>query len=151
MRRPLVLFALALSACGSSPEAPGSPLEPQPAAPDLAGGCFALQLTGRPSPDVSLPGLIELSDDPAPGFITPGPLAVREPDAPSPLAPVSWWTPRGPTELELVLGGGYTGYSFLLQATPDGAWIGEGTYCADFGVAPTPPPLTLQLIPTSCP
>ena len=150
MRPLLVLVALSSMACASSPGEPGPSLDPQ-STPSSAVGCFALQLTQPPSPDVSLPALIELTDDPAPGWVTPGHLAVREPNSATPKAPVSWWMPHGPTELELVLGGGYTGYTFSLQATPEGAWVGEGTYCADFGLEPAPPPLPLRLTPAACP
>ena len=150
MRTLPVLVALALSACASSPSDPDPPLDPQ-ATPTVAAGCFALQLTRPPSPDVSLPALIELSHDPAPGWATPEYLAVREPNTLDPVAPVSWWMPHGPTQLELVLGGGYTGYTFSLEAAPDGAWVGEGAYCADFGLEPAPPPLPLRLTPVACP
>lgn len=150
MRSLLVLVALGTVACASSPSDPDPPPDPQ-VTPSVAAGCFVLQLTQQPSPDVSLPALIELSGDPAPGWVTPGHLAVREPNASTPTAPVSWWMPQGPTELELALGSGYTGYTFSLQKTPDGAWVGEGTYCADFGLEPAPPPLPLRLTPAACP
>ncbi len=148
MRPSLVLLALASLACGPYP------IDPDPAADsraDRAGGCYAVQVTGQVAPDVSLPKLIELSSEAAPGFVTPGRLAVREPASASPRAPISWWIPQGSQKLDLVLGGGFTGYSFSLEAVRGGAWEGKGTYFADFGVLPTPEPLTLRLTPIGCP
>jgi hypothetical protein len=144
----LLLAAFGLAACSSPVVEPG---EPQPSVtPSIAPGCYALQLGGTPSPDVSLPPLIELSSDPAPGFVEPQRFAVREPGATTRQAPISSWVPLEAGKLELALGGGYTGYTFVLRLQ-DGSWVGEGTYCADFGLAPTPPPLPARLTPTSCP
>jgi hypothetical protein len=148
MRAFLVLLALATLACGPYPIDPDPAADPRAARP---GGCYAVQLTGQVAPDVSLPELIELSSEAAPGFVTPGRLAVREPASASPRAPISWWIPQGSQKLDLVLGGGYTGYSFSLGAARGGAWVGEGAYFADFGVEPTPGPLTLRLTPIGCP
>lgn len=97
-----------------------------------------------------LPALIELSREPAPHFVAPGRLAVHEPGAVEPRAPISWWVPRGTVELDLVLGGGYTGYTFALKAEGSG-WVGKGTYFADFGIEPTPPSLPARLTPQTCP
>jgi hypothetical protein len=52
--------------------------------------------------------------------------------------------------LDLVLGGGFTGYSFTLRSVAHGSWIGEGKYFADFGVEPTPPALPIRLAARSC-
>jgi hypothetical protein len=148
MRPLLVLIALASLACGPYPIAPDPAADPRA---DRAGGCYTVHVTGQVAPDASLPGLIELSSEAAPGFVTPGRLAVRELGTASPRAPISWWIPQGSGKLDLVLGGGYTGYSFSLEAVRGGAWVGEGTYFADFGVLPTPEPLTLRLTPIGCP
>jgi hypothetical protein len=144
------LVALAL-ACSSSPADPST--APDPAAGgNLASTCFILHLGGTPSPDVALPALIELSRDPAPNFVAPGRLAVREPGVVEPRAPISWWIPRGSDGIELVLGGGYTGYGFKLKSTGNGGgWDGHGTYFADFGLEPAPGPLPLRLTPSRCP
>jgi hypothetical protein len=148
MRVPLLLLAACSTACSSLVSEPGGP-EPS-ITPSIAPGCYALQLGGTPSPDVSLPSLIELSSDPAPGFVEPVRFAVREPGANVRRAPVSSWVPLEAGGLELALGGGYTGYTFILRAR--GAdWVGEGTYCADFGLEPTPPRLPAKLTPTTCP
>jgi hypothetical protein len=138
------------AACASSPAAPTQPIDRQ-AVPAQAAGCFAIQLGGRPSPDVSLPIMIELTEEPAPGFVEPGRFAVREPGATTPRAPISWWMPQGSGAIQLVLGGGYTGYSFSLNATSGGAWAGEGVYWADMGLEPAPGPLPIRLAPRSCP
>ncbi len=148
MRSLLVLLTVGLFAC-STHEPVDPPLDPQ-ASPSNQTGCFAVNFSGDPAPDVSLPNFIELSLDPAPGFVTPGRLAVREPKAATASAPISWWTAQGSDQIELVLGGGYTGYTFSLQPAPDG-WAGQGTYFADFGVEPKPSPLSLRLISDACP
>jgi hypothetical protein len=152
MRHTFVLIAsLFTVACASSPAESGQPIDPQAGSPAQAAGCYTLQLGGEPSPDVSLPTLIELSQEPAPGFVAPGRFAVREPGRSAPQAPFSWWAPRGPNAIELALGGGFTGYTFSLTAEPDGAWVGEGVYCADMGLEPTPGPLPARLTPRTCP
>jgi hypothetical protein len=151
MRPLVVLFAIGALACGSSPGAPNVPVDPEAAPANPAAGCFGVQLTGEPAADVSLPGFIELSLDPAPGFVNPGRLAVREPKAVTPRAPISWWIPTGKAEIELVLGGGFTGYNFLLRPAERGSWTGQGTYFADFGVEPAPGPLIARLTPAACP
>jgi hypothetical protein len=150
-------FALALG-CSSRPSGPSVATDPgSTAAPDhapsgdLASTCFTLHLGGTPSPDVALPALIELSREPAPNFVAPGRLAVRQPGAGEPRAPVAWWIPHAGDVIELVLGGGYTGYTFKLKLTGGGKWVGQGTYFADFGVEPAPGPLPLRLAPTQCP
>ena len=150
MRDPIVLLtALLVSSCsspvGESRSAPG-PEATFGAVP----GCYTVELGGTPAADVSLPTLIELSRDPAPGFVEPGRLAVREPGATNPRAPISWWIPGSAGSLDLVLGGGFTGYSFALRPAGGGGWTGEGAYFADFGVEPAPEPLPLQLVPRSC-
>jgi hypothetical protein len=99
---------------------------------------------------VSLPTLIELSREPAPGFVEPGRLAVKEPSVDEARAPISWWAPGAGGSLELVLGGGYTGYSFSLRSVAQRGWVGEGEYFADFGVEPTPARLPVRLTPRSC-
>lgn len=150
MRTPFVLFAaLGLSSCSS----PVSDSRPTPD-PDVASGsipgCYSIQLGGKPADDVSLPTLIELSRDPAPGWVDPGRLAVREPGSAEPRAPISWWAPGAGGSLDLVLGGGYTGYSFTLRSAEPGSWIGQGEYFADFGPEPTPPALPVRLTSRSC-
>jgi hypothetical protein len=152
MRHLHVLIAsiFLTAACASSPADPREPLDPT-AVPSQTAGCFAVQLGGEPSPDVSLPALIQLTREPAPGFVTPGRLAVREPGAEIPRAPISWWIPMGADMLELVLGGGYTGYVFSLRSDAGAGWTGEGTYFADMGLEPTPAALPLRLRPTTCP
>jgi hypothetical protein len=150
MRAPLLLLAaLGSAACSSSVADPSGGPEPD-VAPSIAAGCYALQLGGTPSPDVSLPSLIELSNDPAPGFAESGRFAVREPGANIRQAPVSSWVPLEAGGLELTLGGGYTGYTFVLRRQGND-WAGKGTYCADFGLEPAPPLLPARLTPTSCP
>jgi len=150
MRTVVVLFAaLAASSCSS----PASDSRPTPD-PDVASGgmpgCYTVQLGGKPAADVSLPTLIELSRDPAQDFVEPGRLAVREPGSSEPRAPISWWAPGADGTLELVLGGGYTGYSFSLRSVAQRSWVGEGKYFADFGVEPTPGRLPVRLTPRSC-
>lgn len=149
VRALLFLFtALGSAACSSSVAGPSGRPEPN-AGPSIALGCYALQLGGPPSPDVQLPSLIQLSSAPAPGFTEPGRFAVLEPGVGVRQAPISWWLPREDGGLELVLGGGYTGYTFTLRA--QGAdWIGEGMYYADFGVLPAPPALPARLTRTTC-
>jgi hypothetical protein len=147
MRKVLVTLALAAgSACGRSPVGPDT--SPDPAGFDIGSACFELRLGGTPAPDVKLPRLIELTREPAPGFVEPGRFAVREPTG-VPRAPLSWWMPKGDSTLDLVLGGGYTGYAFSLERKGRG-WAGEGTYFADFGVEPSPLPLPLYLSPRAC-
>ena len=111
-------------------------------------GCYALVLGGTPAHDVYLPTLIELSAEQAPLWVEPGHLTVREPGNAEPRAPFSWWAPAR-SGLTLVLGGGYTGYSFALRASFGGSWAGSGTYFADFGPEPAPPELPLTLTPRS--
>jgi hypothetical protein len=150
MRAPLLLLAVLVSAaCSSSLADPDGGPEPD-VAPTVVPGCYALQLGADPSADVTLPSLIELTSEPAPGFVEPGRFTVLEPGATVRKAPISWWRPRGESGLDLVLGGGFTGYTFTLTAR--GAdWVGQGSYCADFGVEPAPGPLPARLTPTSCP
>jgi hypothetical protein len=151
MHLPLVvLTSFVLTACASPAAEQGAAPDPNAALGPLD-DCFTLQLGGTPAPDVALPGIIRLSRDPAPGFVEPGRLAVIEPGITEPQAPVSWWVPSGANALQLVLGGGYTGYSFALKSLGGGVWAGQGTYFADFGVEPTPPSLPLRLGPRSCP
>jgi hypothetical protein len=149
--RSLLILALStVSACTPSPLGPA----PAPDPKEGSGGasqCFALHLGGTPSPDVALPAVIELTREPAPGFVEPGRLAVREPAGAPPRAPISWWIPQGRDVIELVLGGGYTGYKFALTSAPGGGWTGTGTYFADFGLDPAPAPLPLRLSATACP
>lgn len=151
MRTPLAMFASVIAAaCSSSPVAESLP---SPGAEAVAGaipGCYAVVLGGTPAADVSLPTLIELSRDPAPGFVDPGPFAVREPGSSEPRAPFSSWAPGAGGTLDLVLGGGFTGYSFTLRAAGQGSWTGKGAYFADFGVEPMPAALPIRLTPRSC-
>jgi hypothetical protein len=151
MRAPLVLFTSMIAFGCSSPVAESSPAPDADAAAGSIPGCYNVVLGGRPSDDVSIPSLIELSPEPAPMFIEPGRFLVKEPGASERKAPISWWTPAAGGTLEVVLGGGYTGYSFLLRPAEQGSWSGEGTYCADFGVLPEPGPLPVRLVPRSCP
>jgi hypothetical protein len=148
MRAFSVWFVALALACSSPPADPST--GPDPAGGDLASTCYTLHLGGTPSPDVSLPALIELSRDPAPNFVTPGRLAVREPGVVEPRAPISWWIPRGSEGIELVLGGGFTGYGFKLKSAAGGDWVGQGAYFADFGLEPAPGPLPLRLTPSRC-
>lgn len=146
--RPLSICFLAL-ACASPPA--DSSAAPDPAPSNLASSCYTLHLAGTPAPDVNLPALIELSRDAAPHVVEPGPLAVREPGALEPRAPISWWVPRGDDAIDLVLGGGYTGYHFELKSAVGGDWVGLGTYFADFGRDPAPAQLPVRLKPSPCP
>jgi hypothetical protein len=149
MRTLSVWFVALVLACSSPPADPSA--APDPAAGgDLASTCFTLHLSGTPSPDVALPALVELSREPAPNFVAPGRLAVREPGAAEPRAPISWWIPRGSEGIQLVLGGGFTGYGFKLKSAAGGAWVGQGAYFADFGLEPAPGPLPLRLTPSRC-
>jgi hypothetical protein len=151
MRKILVLIPLAAGvACASAPTAPAGEFAPTPGDVELAGRCFDLHINGVVATDVRLPGLIELSRQPAPYFVEPGRLAVREAAATEPRAPISWWRPTGESSLELVLGGGFTGYHFSMTHSGS-AWVGQGTYFADFGVEPPPDLLLLRLTQQSCP
>lgn len=151
MRKLLVVFASMLTAACSSPVAEPSPSPDADAAAGTIPGCYSVVLGGRPASDVSLPSLIELSPEPAPLFVDPGRFLVDEPGVTERRAPISWWTPGSGGTLEVVLGGGYTGYSFLLRPAKQGGWFGEGAYFADFGVLPEPGPLPVRLVPLSCP
>jgi hypothetical protein len=152
MRTPLVLFTSIISAaCSSSPVAESLPLPGADAAAGAIPGCYTVVLGGTPATDVSLPALIELTREPAPLFTDPGRLAVKEPGVSEPRAPISWWAPGSGGTLQLVLGGGYTGYSFSLRSAGQGRWAGKGTYFADFGVEPKPAPLPVRLTARSCP
>jgi hypothetical protein len=152
MRTPLVLFTSMISAsCSSSPVAESLP---PPDADALAGaipGCYTVALGGTPASDVTLPALIKLTREPAPLFVDPGHLAVVEPGVSEPRAPFSWWAPGSGGTLQLVLSGGYTGYSFSLRSAGHGRWEGKGAYFADFGVEPKPAALPVRLAPRSCP
>ena len=151
MRSHLVLFtALLLSSCSSSPVTESSPVPDPEVSTGAIPGCYAVQLGGTPAADVYLPTLIELSAEPAPLWVEPGHLLVREPGNVEPVAPLSWWAPGSGGTIQLVLGGGYTGYSFSLRHQ-QGRWRGTGTYFADFGVEPMPAPVPLELSPRSCP
>jgi hypothetical protein len=152
MRTPLVLLTSMISAaCSSSPVAESLPLPGAEAAAGAIPGCYAVVLGGTPASDVTLPALVELSRDPAPGFVEPGRFAVREPGTSEPRAPFSSWAPGSGGTLDLVLGGGYTGYSFALRSAGPGSWTGKGAYFADFGVEPKPAPLPVRLTHRSCP
>jgi hypothetical protein len=151
MRTHVVLFtALAVSSC-SSPVADSRPAPDPDVAAGAVFGCYTVQPAAKPAPDVSLPTLIELSRDPAPGWVEPGRFAVKEPGSSEPKAPISSWTPGGAGSIQLVLGGGFTGYSFSLRSTGQGDWIGQGEYFADFGQEPAPEPLPIRLTRRSCP
>jgi hypothetical protein len=150
MRAHVVLLtALAVSSC-SSPVAESQPTPDPDVASGAVFGCYTVQPAARPAPDVSLPTLIELSRDPVPGWVEPGRLAVREPGTSEPRAPISWWAPGAAGSLELVLGGGFTGYSFSLRSAGQGSWVGKGVYFADFGLEPAPEPLPIRLTSRSC-
>ena len=150
MRSHLVLFAAVLLSSCSSP-ATDSTLAPDPdVSTGAIPGCYTVVLGGTRAPDVYLPTLIELSAEPAAHWVEPGHLLVREPGTAEPVAPLSWWAPGSGGTIQLVLGGGFTGYSFSLRQQ-QGRWRGTGTYFADFGVEPTPGPLPLELSPRSCP
>jgi hypothetical protein len=135
----------ALTAC-ASPVANGN-TSPDPEATAAATGCYAVTTSGTPSFDAPLPGLIQLLDQPAPGFVNTERLAVVEPGPGEPRAPISSWQPNTDGTIELVLGGGYTGYVFTLRRENRVGWKGDGVYFADFQVEPTPPrlPITLRL------
>ena len=152
MRTALVLLISIISeACSPSPVAESSPSTGADPAVGAIPGCYAVVLGGTPAADVSLPALVQLTHEPAPGFVDPGRLAVKEPGASQPRAPISWWAPGSGNTLQLVLGGGYTGYSFSLHPAGQGSWSGEGAYFADFGVEPRPAPLAVRLTSRSCP
>jgi hypothetical protein len=151
MRPSAVWFAAVTAAACASSTADPDPRPGPDAAPGFAATCYTLHPGGTPAPDAALPTIIELSAEPAPGFVEPGRLAVHEPGATDPRAPISWWVPRGADAIELVLGGGYTGYSFDLRSANGGGWVGQGTYFADFGVEPAPASLSMRLTPKSCP
>ncbi len=151
MARRIALFA-ALISLSCSPSVTDSTPGPDPdVALGAIPGCYDVILGGTPAPDVSLPKLIALTREPAPLFVDPGRLAVKEPGASEPRAPISWWAPGSGGTLQLVLGGGYTGYSFSLLSAGRGSWSGKGAYFADIGVEPTPAPLPVRLTPRSCP
>jgi hypothetical protein len=151
MGRSRVLFAaLLLSSCSSSATESMPGPDPDVTIGSIP-GCYAVVLGGRPADDVSLPTLVELTRDPARGFVDPGRLAVREPGTSEPQSPLSWWAPGSAGTLQLVLGGGFTGYSFFLRSARGGSWSGEGTYFADFGIEPEPAPLPVRLTTRSCP
>jgi hypothetical protein len=151
MRNPIVLItALLVSSC-SSPAGESRPAADPEVSFGAIPGCYGVQLGGEPAPDVSLPTLVELSTEAAPLFVEPGRFAVKEPGTTEPRAPISWWAPGSAGSLDLVLGGGYTGYGFTLRSAGGGGWTGKGAYFADFGIEPAPEPLPLQLVPRSCP
>lgn len=150
MRTPVVLFSAVLLWSCSSPVADSRSSPESDTASDAIPGCYSVQLGGKPAQFVSIPTLIELSSDPAPNIVEPGRLAVKEPGTSEPRAPISWWASDIEGSVELVLGGGYTGYSFALRPAPNGSWVGEGTYFADIGVLPEPGPLPVRLTPRSC-
>jgi len=150
MRIPFVLLGILIVSCSSSVTETSSTADPQVVFRGVS-GCYRVQTEGPVAADVSLPTLIELSDEPAPLFVDPGPrLAVKEPGTRQAKAPISWWAPGAAGSLDLVLGGGYTGYSFSLQSAGGGRWAGRGSYFADIGVDPMPPPLPLRLSPLRC-
>jgi hypothetical protein len=150
MDSPAVRLALLLVTACASPVANGNPSPDRDAAPSVSSRCFAVVPSATPAPDVALPTMIELADEPAPGFVEPGRFKVVEPAPGEPRAPISSWRPLSPGIIELVLGGGYTGYVFTLRQVVEGGWIGEGVYFADFGVEPTPPNLEVTLHPQAC-
>jgi hypothetical protein len=150
MRTPLVLFTSILAFGCSSPVADSLPApEAEPTLAEIS-GCYSVHTGTAPSPDVSLPTLIELSRDTAPGFVTRGRFAVREPGSSEPRAPISSWAPGSEGTLDLSLGGGYTGYNFTLRSAGRGIWTGTGAYFADMGLEPRPGPLPVRLTPRSC-
>ncbi len=150
MRSHLVLFAAVLLSSCSSSATDSTPAPDPEVSTGAIPGCYAVVLGGTPEHDVYLPALIELSAEQAPLWVEPGHLLVREPGNAEPVAPLSWWAPGSGGTIQLVLGGGYTGYSFSLRHQ-QGRWRGDGVYFADFGVQPTPGPLPLELSPRSCP
>ena len=149
MRSHLVLLAAALLSSCSSSATDSTPVPGPDVSTDGIPGCYAVALGGTPERDVYFPTLIELSAEQAPFWVEPGHLLVREPGTAEPVAPVSWWAPGSGGTIQLVLGGGYTGYSFSLRHQ-QGQWRGQGTYFADFGPEPEPPALPLTLTPWSC-
>ena len=148
VRTRLALFASILFSSCSSPavESLSTP-EPNAAATAIS-GCYSLELGG--TPEFVLPAAIELSTEPAPNSLDPERFAVRELGGGEPRAPISWWVSDIEGVVELVLGGGYTGYTFSLRPAGDGSWEGVGKYCSDMGVLPEPGPLPLRLVPRSC-
>jgi hypothetical protein len=150
MRPIMVCISVIVTACASSSADP-TPSPDADANPAIESRCYSVRTRGTLAPDVRLPSLIQLSKDAAPGFVEPGRLEVEEPGADPRLAPISWWVPRGPNAMVLVLGGGYTGYTFDLTSLGQGGWAGRGTYFADFGTEPAPVPLSIHLVPRGCP
>jgi hypothetical protein len=146
---PVLFAALALSACSSPVAETISRPDPE-AASGAVPGCYSVRLGGVPAEFVRIPAAIELSSGPAPNFVEPGRFAVRELGASEPRAPISWWVPGAGDSIELVLGGGFTGYTFSLHSAGHGSWAGNGKYFADFGVLPEPGPLPLRLTPRGC-
>lgn len=150
MRTSLVLCTSIFALSCSSPVSDSLPFPDVDAGPAGIPGCYSVHPGAAPSPDVSLPTLIELTRDAAPNFVEPGRFAVREPGTLEPRAPISWWLPGSDGTLDLVLGGGYTGYSFTLKPAGRGSWTGTGTYFADVGLEPTPGALPVRLMPRNC-
>jgi hypothetical protein len=150
MRTPLVLITSMIAFGCSSPVSDSLPAPEAESTVAGISGCYSVHPGVAPSPDVTIPTLIELSRDPAPGFVEPGRFAVREPGSSEPRAPISSWAPGSGGTLDLVLGGGYTGYSFTLRSAGRGTWTGNGEYFADMGLEPTPGPLPLRLTARSC-
>jgi hypothetical protein len=151
MRVPIVLLGMLIVSCSSSVTETSNPADPEVVFRAVS-GCYRVQTEGPIAADVSLPALIELSEEPAPLFVDPGPrLAVKEPGAREANAPISWWAPGTSGSLDLVLGGGYTGYSFSLQSAGQGVWTGTGSYFADIRLDPNPRPLPLRLTQLPCP
>ena len=150
MARHVVLLAALLTSSCSSSVTESTPGPDPDVALGAIPGCYAVLLGGTPAPDVSLPALIALTREPAPLFVDPGRLAVKEPGVSEPRAPISWWAPGSGGTLQLVLGGGYTGYSFSLRPAGQGSWSGPGAYFADFGVEPKPAALPVHLTPRNC-
>ena len=149
MRSHLVLLAAVLLSSCSSSATDSTPVPGPDVSTGGIPGCYSVVLGGTPADDVYLPTLVELSAEQAPLWVEPGHLQVREPGNAEPVAPLSWWAPGSGGTIQLVLGGGYTGYSFSLRQQ-QGRWRGTGTYFADFGVEPTPALLPLELSPRSC-
>jgi hypothetical protein len=148
MRTRLVLFAPILLACSSPVGESLATPEPEASAGSVP-GCYSLALDGTPAEFV-LPAAIELSTEPAPGSLDPLRFAVRELGGGEPRAPISSWALDLEGTLELVLGGGFTGYTFSLRPAGDGGWEGIGEYCSDMGVLPEPERLPLRLVRRSC-
>jgi len=126
MRIPFVLLGILIVSCSSSVTETSSTADPQVVFRGVS-GCYRVQTEGPVAADVSLPTLIELSDEPAPLFVDPGPrLAVKEPGTRQAKASISWWAPQVHSTWSLAVVTPGTASRFNPRAEEDGL-VGDRT------------------------